>query len=66
MPGQVAVLGLVYAVLALFTDSAYALLAGSLGGRFGRTLLDRPSSRYVGGGLYLGLGVHAALLGRDD
>jgi len=63
---QLLILGLTYVVLALTTDSLYAVAAGSA-----RNLLaDRPSlksrSRYVVGAIYLGLGVAAASLGRGS
>lgn len=61
---QILLLGLVYAALALVTDSAYACLAGSLRQRLGGRMMQGPLPRYVIGSLYLGLGVNAALTGR--
>ncbi|MGI9292465.1 MAG: LysE family translocator [Pseudomonadales bacterium] len=65
-PQQVMVLGLIYVALALITDSAYALLAGSLRHRLSGRMMQGPLPRYVSGSLYLGLGVNAALTGRRD
>ena len=61
---QVFLLGLIYVALALITDSAYALLAGSLRHWLGGRVMQGPLPRYVSGSLYLGLGVSAALTGR--
>lgn len=66
IPQQVMFLGVVYVGLAVFTDGAYALLTG--GAR--RWVSDRATRgalpRYVSGGLYLGLGVNAALAERPS
>ena len=64
VPGQVLFLGLIYVTLALFTDSAYALLAGSLRHQLGGPLMEGALPRYASGALYIGLGVSAALTGR--
>lgn len=61
---QIVLLGLIYAVLAFLTDSSYALLAGSVRHKLSGRLLQGPIPKYVSGGLYLGLGVNAALTGR--
>ncbi len=65
VPPQILLLGLLYAGLALFTDGAYALLAGSLRSWLGGRVLQGPLPRFVTGGLYLGLGVKAALAERQ-
>jgi threonine/homoserine/homoserine lactone efflux protein len=67
--GQIWLLGLIYVGLALLTDGSYALLAGTVGQSLGRrgfigSLMQGRLPRYVVGGLYLGLGVNAALTGR--
>ncbi len=64
--GQVLLLGLIYVTLALFTDGGYALLAGSLRHRIRGRIMQGPLPRYVTGSLYLGLGVNAALAGRQQ
>ncbi len=61
---QVIFLGLVYASLALITDGAYALLAGSLRKWITPKTLNGSTLRYVSGTIYLGLGITAALTGR--
>ena len=63
-PHQVLLLGLIYVVLALVTDSAYAFLAGSLRGWLGGRVMQGPLPRYASGVVYLGLGVGMALTGR--
>ncbi len=64
IPQQVLLLGFLYAALAFLTDSAYALLAGGFRHWLGRGLMRGPLPRYLSGGLYIGLGVNAALTGR--
>ena len=59
------VLGLIYIAMALITDSAYALLAASMGSRFSRGLLRGSMLRYVSGSVYLGLGLCTALMNRQ-
>ena len=61
---QILLLGLLYVALALVTDSAYALLAGSLRHRLHDQALQGPLPRYISGSVYLGLGVGTALTGR--
>lgn len=63
---QVVVLGLIYCGLALATDSAYAVLAGSLRHWIGGRVMQGPVPRYVCGSLYVGLGVNAALAGQRN
>lgn len=65
IPQQLLVLGLIYIVMALITDSAYALLAASIGSRFSSGLLRGSMLRYVSGGIYLGLGLCTALISRQ-
>jgi threonine/homoserine/homoserine lactone efflux protein len=62
---QVFLLGLIYVGLALITDGAYALLAGSLRPWLNGRAMQGPLPRYVSGSVYLGLGVNAALTGRQ-
>lgn len=61
---QVLMLGFIYIAMALVTDGAYALLAGSIGARFGQQLARGPVLRYVSGGVYLALGLCTALVSR--
>ena len=59
--GQIACLGVVFVLLGAVTDSLYALTAGSAA----QWLRGKPrflaSERWVSGGLYIGLGVVAAV-----
>lgn len=64
VPRQILSLGLVYVALALVTDGAYALLAGSLRHWLGGRVMQGPLPRYASGVIYLGLGVGMALTGR--
>jgi threonine/homoserine/homoserine lactone efflux protein len=63
VPAQILLLGLVFVALAALSDGGYALLAGTAG----RWLWRHPSfvrrERYVGGTVYIGLGVFAAFSG---
>ena len=63
---QVFFLGLVYVALALFTDGAYAMLAGSVRPWLGTRLMlmQGPLPRYASGAVYLGLGMSTAFTGR--
>ena len=60
---QILVLGLIFVALGVVSDGLYAVAAGTAGGwlkRDGRVLL---AERYVTGGVFVGLGVTAALAG---
>jgi len=57
---QMLVLGCVFVVLAIISDSIYALLAGSLGQWLKQRRAFWQAERYVVGSVYLGLGVTAA------
>ena len=63
---QVAVLGLLFALLGLVTDSLWALAAGSAGTVLRRSSRYVKARRYVTGSLYVGLGVATALVGSED
>ena len=54
---QTLVLGIIYIVLGLCSDSMYALLGAHLGTRFGRGTARLRASRYAEGGILVGLGV---------
>jgi threonine/homoserine/homoserine lactone efflux protein len=60
IPGQMLVLGCIFVLMAMVSDSIYALVAGT----FGRWLKGARSAwrvgRYIVGGVYIGLGVTAA------
>ena len=60
---QILVLGTIFTLLAVLSDGAYVLLAGAVGGwlRSGRRARRRLAK--LSGGVYIGLGVSAALSG---
>jgi threonine/homoserine/homoserine lactone efflux protein len=60
---QITILGLFLAVLGFITDSAYALLAGAVGGWLKRSQGYVKFERFGSGVLFIGLGVTAALSG---
>ncbi len=65
IPRQVLVLGLIYTAMALVTDSAYAILAASIGSRFSGGLSRGTMLRYVSGSVFIVLGVCTALISRQ-
>ena len=58
---QLLELGCLFVLMAVVSDSLYALLAGSLAGRFKSRPAFGSLSRYLTGGVYIGLGITAAL-----
>jgi threonine/homoserine/homoserine lactone efflux protein len=63
---QIAVLGLLFAVLGLVTDSLWAIAAGTAGGLLRRSRRFVRTQRYVTGTVYIGLGVATAFSGSAD
>lgn len=61
--GQILVFGVLFVVLATCTDGLYALLGSSVGKALGRNGRFRQGQRYVTGGIYIMLGVTAAVTG---
>jgi len=63
---QVLVLGTIFTLLAVVTDGAYVLLAAAVGGclRSGRRARRRLAK--LSGGVYIGLGISAALSGTSQ
>ena len=61
---QVALLGLVFATIALSSDLLYALLADLLAGRLRRNGGGARFRRYVAGGIFVALGLTAAVARR--
>ena len=61
---QIMVLGLLFVLLGLVTDSLYALAAGTAGGLLRRSRRFARGERYVTGTVYIGLGVATAFAGR--
>ena len=60
---QTLLLGTLFVVLALITDSMYALVASSLADRLRGNLHYQKGQRYFAGVVYLGLGITTALTG---
>jgi threonine/homoserine/homoserine lactone efflux protein len=63
VPLQVAVLGVVFLLLGLVSDGAYALLAAAGASRLKGSRRAARASRLVGGGVLVGLGLTTALAG---
>lgn len=63
VPLQTLLLGLIVVGLAVVTDSGYALLAGTVGNWLKMSAWYGRFQRYVAGGVYVGLGVLAAISG---
>jgi threonine/homoserine/homoserine lactone efflux protein len=61
---QIAVLGLIWVLLGLASDSVYAVLSGTVGGALRKSDRFAQAQRYVTGLVLIGLGVLAALTGR--
>ncbi len=62
-PVQMFVLGILFILMAMTTDSGYAILAGTFGGLLrGKRSVQRVQ-RYITGTVYIGLGLAAALSG---
>ena len=57
------VLGTIFTLLAVFSDSAYVLVAGGVSGRLRGSRRMRRGLAKISGGIYIGLGVTAALTG---
>lgn len=63
---QMFVLGVLYCVLALCTDGAYALLAGRLRRWIRGPMASGPLPRYASGVVYVGLGISTALVDQQS
>jgi threonine/homoserine/homoserine lactone efflux protein len=62
---QIAFLGALFAVLGLFTDGCYALVASTAGRWLRRSRRYLEIERYVSGVVFIGLGLTAAFAGRE-
>lgn len=60
---QILLLGTIFTLLAVVSDGAYVLLAGAVGGWLRTSRRARRSLAKVSGGVYIGLGITAALSG---
>jgi threonine/homoserine/homoserine lactone efflux protein len=63
--GQILFFGVLFVLLASCTDSLYALLSSTLGQRLTKVTRFQSIRRYVTGGIYIALGLTAALAGSD-
>jgi threonine/homoserine/homoserine lactone efflux protein len=63
--GQILVFGVLFVLLASCTDSLYALLGSTVGKFLTRNARFRQGQRYVTGGVYIVLGVTAAVTGSE-
>jgi len=61
---QILTLGVIYCALSILSDGAYALLAGRIRDRLTGSERARRWTRWMGGSVYIGLGVNTALSGR--
>jgi threonine/homoserine/homoserine lactone efflux protein len=64
LPRQLFGLGCLFVLMALVTDSLYAILAGTAGKWLKGSRAFRLAERYLVGAVYIGLGVMAALSGK--
>ena len=60
VPAQVALLGVLFVVIAFTSDATYALLADLLAGKLRRSGTGAKVRRWVSGGIFIALGVTAA------
>ena len=65
VPLQVAILGLLFAAIALLSDLGYAVLADALAGRVRRSDRAARLRRFTTGGIFIALGVTAAAAHRS-
>jgi len=63
VPGQIAILGVVFLAIALASDSAYALAAGTAGGLLRGSRRYLHVERWVSGSVFVGLGLATAFSG---
>lgn len=63
---QIAILGLMFAGLGFITDGCYALLAGTAGNWLRRSRGYLTFERYIGGTLFIGLGLTAVFAGSHN
>ncbi|MCI0714438.1 MAG: LysE family translocator [Chloroflexi bacterium] len=62
---QILFLGTVFVILAMISDSTYAMLAGTLGNRLRQSRVFLRGQKYLSGTVYIGLGLTTALAGTD-
>lgn len=62
---QILALGFIFSIIAVTSDSTYALVAGTVRDVLRRSAIFKWSQRYVSGSIYVALGVGAALSGSN-
>ena len=62
---QMAVLGLLFVVMGIFSDGSWALLAGTAGSWLKNHLGFLRAQRYFSGGVFIALGVTMAITGQN-
>jgi threonine/homoserine/homoserine lactone efflux protein len=65
VPVQMLILGLILLTMGLFSDGAYAILAGTAGNWLRSNRQFLRAQKYVTGTIYIGLGLTAALAGSN-
>lgn len=65
VPEQIMLFGVLFVVLAACTDSCYALLGATVGRWLASKARVKRGQRYVTGGLYIALGLSAAVAGSE-
>lgn len=66
VPLQIGVLGALFLVLAVISDGVYAVVAGTVGQRLRRVSRSNGRFKRFSGGVYIALGVAAAISGGHD
>jgi threonine/homoserine/homoserine lactone efflux protein len=60
---QILLLGMIFVVLGIFSDSTYALMAGTAGNWLKTSKAFLFGQRYISGGIYIAMGITAAFAG---
>ena len=63
---QIVLLGLIFVGMGMITDSTYAIVSSLLAGRLRGSRRFKYVQRYVSGTVFVGLGITAALAGRNQ
>jgi threonine/homoserine/homoserine lactone efflux protein len=66
IPLQILLLGMLFMLMGVFSDSMYALLAGTIGQWLKRSTRFLRAQRYFAGGVYIVLGVTTAFSGSNN
>lgn len=63
---QILILGVIFASLGMITDGTYAIVSSSLAGWLRGNKRFKQFQRYFSGTVYIGLGITAAMVGRNN